>query len=103
MHARGEVAEAIHRGAPVVEQHREVGAVDLLVCVGVGSSSKALGGHREHLPTTAWIDGLSAHGINLLYAQRLEHRINGIGVETGLELSEQFTRNRRDILHTRHW
>ena len=43
------------------------------------------------------------HGLaNLLHAQRLEHRIHRIGKEAGLELSEQFSRNGRDVFDTRH-
>ena len=37
-----------------------------------------------------------------LHAQRFEHRIHGIGKEAGLELSEQFSRNGRDVFDTRH-
>ena len=37
-----------------------------------------------------------------LHAQRLEHRIHGIGVEARLELGEQLSRNRWNILHARH-
>jgi hypothetical protein len=36
------------------------------------------------------------------HPQRLEHRIDRIGVESGLELGEQFAGDRRNILHAGH-
>lgn len=38
----------------------------------------------------------------LLYTQRLEHCINRVGVEPGLELCEQLAGDRWDVLHACH-
>src|SRR5262249_1188777 len=73
------------------------------------SASKPLIGNNCGVSIATGMGMLSPHDKTLqarlsrsLHSQRLEHRVNWVGVKACLKLGEQLARYRRNVLHARH-
>lgn len=62
--------------------------------------------HREHegsnFPRGASRDPRLILGLTSLHTKCFEHSIGRVGIETGLKLCKEFSRNRGDIAHASH-